>query len=61
MKSTVNRQKNSLEGLNSILVLADGRISKFESRLIETMQSGKQKEQKKGEKQSRLRENAGHR
>lgn len=60
MKSTVNRQKNSLEGLNSILVLADGRISKFESRLIETMQSGKQKEQKKGEKQSRLRENAGH-
>ena len=56
MKSTVNRQKNSLEGLNSILVLADGKISKFESRLIETMQSGEQKEQKKGENQSRLRE-----
>lgn len=41
-----NRLKISLEGLNSILKLADGNISKLESKRIEIMQSGEQRERK---------------
>ena len=46
MKSIINRLKISLDGLNSILKLADGNISKFESKWIEIMQSGEQRQRK---------------
>ena len=54
VKSIINRLKISLDGLNSILKLADKNISKFESKWIEIMQSGEQR-QRKGEKWPSLR------
>ena len=47
MKNIITEMKNSLQGLNSRFELAEERISKFEDRSTEIIQSEEQKENNK--------------